>query len=58
MRMYIAGSWVDREEKIEVIHPFDGSVIDTVPKASAEDIDKAIEAAERGALAMARHDGV
>ena len=57
MRMYIAGSWIDREEKIEVIHPFDGSVIDTVPKASAEDIDKAIEAAERGALAMATLTG-
>ena len=52
MKMYIAGKWIDRNEKIEVVHPFDGSVIDTVPQASHGDIEEAIAAAERGAIAM------
>ena len=47
MRMYIGGEWVDRDEKNEVINPYDGSVIDTVPIAGLEDLDMAIGSAER-----------
>lgn len=45
MRMLLNGEWVDREEKIDVLDPFDNSVIDTVPMASPADIDTAYQAA-------------
>ncbi|MFO7867548.1 MAG: aldehyde dehydrogenase family protein [Candidatus Aminicenantes bacterium] len=48
MKMYLNGNWVDRDDKIDVTDPYDGSVIDTVPSASAEDVDKAYAAAEEG----------
>ena len=32
MKMHIGGQWVDKSEKIEVLHPFDGSVVDTIPR--------------------------
>ena len=35
MKMFVAGKWVDKPEQIEVRNPFDGTVIDTVPKADA-----------------------
>ena len=54
MKMYIGGEWVDRDEKVEVLNPYDGSVIDTVPSAGVEDVDLAVASAERGARAMAR----
>ena len=57
MRMYIAGEWVDRGDKIPVINPYDNSVIDTVPRASIEDVDSAIASAERGAAEMAKLSG-
>ncbi len=53
MKMHIGGNWEDRDEKIEVLNPFDGSVVDTVPKASAEDVDRAVATAVRGAEIMA-----
>ena len=46
--MLIGGAWVDRPEKINVDNPYDGSVIDTVPAASAADIDAAIGSAAEG----------
>ena len=54
MRMYIGGEWVDRDDKVEVLNPYDGSVIDTVPSAGIEDVDLAVASAERGAREMAR----
>ncbi|MFQ5913793.1 MAG: aldehyde dehydrogenase family protein [Nitrospinota bacterium] len=54
MRSYIAGQWIDKKEKIEVLNPFDGSVIDTVPKCDAEDVNRALESAARGAKVMAK----
>ena len=32
MKMYIAGEWVDKAETMDVVNPYDGSVVDTVPK--------------------------
>lgn len=52
MKMYINGDWVDRDQKIEVLNPFDGSLVDTVPKATAEDVEAAIAGAVRGAEIM------
>ena len=45
MKMLISGSWVDASDKetIDVTNPYDGSFLDTVPSASKEDVDKAIE---------------
>ena len=48
MKMFIAGKWIDKAEKIEVRNPYDNSLIDTVPKADAEDVEKAIQSAQRG----------
>lgn len=48
MRMYLNGEWVDRPEKIDVVDPFDGSLIDTVPKASFADVETALAAAQKG----------
>jgi len=48
MKMLLNGQWVDRDEKIDVTDPFDNSVIDTVPAASADDIETALASAVRG----------
>ena len=53
VRMYIGGEWVDRDEKIQVTNPYDGTVINTVPRAGIEDVDAAVASAERGAAVMA-----
>jgi glyceraldehyde-3-phosphate dehydrogenase (NADP+) len=54
MKMYIGGAWVEGREKIEVLNPFDGSVLDTVPKATAQEVQTALASAARGAEAMAK----
>lgn len=54
MQMYINGQWVDRAATMPVYNPFDGSVIDTVPRGSAADVDAAIASAARGAAVMAK----
>lgn len=48
MKMLLNGEWVGRNERIEVRDPFDNSVIDTVPAATARDVESALEAADRG----------
>ena len=53
MKMYIAGKWIDKAQTIDVTNPFDGSVIDTVPRGEPSDVEAAIDSAERGAKAMA-----
>ena len=57
MKMFVGGEWVDKSEKIEVINPFDGSVLDTVPKADAEDVRKAVTGAVDGARIMREMPG-
>ena len=54
MKMYIGGEWVDKEQKIVVRNPFDGSEVDTVPRGDAGDVDIAIGSAEQGAVVMAK----
>ena len=48
MKMIIGGQFVDKDEKIDVLQPFDGSVVDTVPRGTVEDVDKAIAIAQKG----------
>ena len=57
MKMYVAGQWIDKPEKIDVLNPYDNSVIDTVPRAEAADVDRALASATRGASVMARLPG-
>jgi acyl-CoA reductase-like NAD-dependent aldehyde dehydrogenase len=57
MKMYVAGQWIDAPRTIEVRNPYDGSVIDTVPRAVPGDVERALESAARGAPAMARLSG-
>lgn len=53
MRMYIAGQWTEGHDTIQVLNPFDGSLVDTVPHASPKEVDQALESAARGAAIMA-----
>ena len=52
MKMLLGGKWVDRAQKIEVRNPFDGSVVDTVPRADLSDVEEALATAQRGAAVM------
>ena len=48
MKMLLDGQWVDRDKKIDVIDPFDGSVIDTVPAGNKDDVETALASAVKG----------
>jgi glyceraldehyde-3-phosphate dehydrogenase (NADP+) len=52
MRMFLCGQWQDRPEKIDVTNPYDGRVIDTVPRGTSGDVDKALATLVEGAKAM------
>ena len=54
MKMYIGCQWVDREDSITVLNPFDQSIIDTVPRGTASDVETAISSAAKGAEIMAK----
>ena len=57
MKMHICGGWVDKEDKIEVHNPFDGSVVDTIPRADSDDVERTLATAVRGAKIMAAIPG-
>ena len=57
MKMYIGGEWVDKDDKIPVVNPYDGSTIDTVPRGTAQDVEATVASAERGAAVMAKISG-
>ena len=52
MKMFIRGAWKDTAESIEVKNPYDQSVVDTVPRADAGDVDEALDGAVEGAEVM------
>jgi glyceraldehyde-3-phosphate dehydrogenase (NADP+) len=52
--MLLAGRWVERSQVIEVRDPDDGSLVGTVPAASAADMTTAISAAVDAAREMRR----
>ena len=52
MQLFLNGKWRDLREKTEVLNPFDGSVIDTVPSASPAEIAAAIDGLAWGAETM------
>ncbi len=57
MKMFLAGRWVDGAGSSQVKNPFDGSVVDTVPKADATAVENAIAGAVAGAGEMRRTTG-
>ena len=57
MHAFFAGTWVDRDQKIDVKHPFDGHIVDTVPRLGPADADAAIAGAIAGAQAMRQLSG-
>lgn len=52
MKMFLAGGWVDKPQRLDVRNPYDDTVIDTVPKADAGDVDRALAGAVAGAKTM------
>ena len=54
-KMYIGGEWVESEsgERMDVWSPGDGSLIGSVPKGTAADVQKAIAAAKKAQKEMA-----
>jgi acyl-CoA reductase-like NAD-dependent aldehyde dehydrogenase len=57
MKMLIAGKWLDKAERIEVRNPFDDTLIDTVPRADAADVERALAGAVEGAKIMRAMSG-
>src|SRR2546430_17098595 len=57
MRIFFAGQWQDRDQKIEVRNPYDATIVDTVPQATATDVEAAIAGAVQGAALMRKLSG-
>jgi glyceraldehyde-3-phosphate dehydrogenase (NADP+) len=52
MRMFLATEWQDRAAVTNVMNPFNGEVIDTVPRGTTADVDTAIATLVEGAMLM------
>ena len=52
MQLFLNGEWNGLSDTAEVVNPYDGSVIDTVPCAAPAEITSAIDGLARGAQAM------
>lgn len=48
MKMLLDDTWVERQHAEEIRDPYDGSVVDTVPLATREDVSRAVDAARAG----------
>jgi acyl-CoA reductase-like NAD-dependent aldehyde dehydrogenase len=57
MKMYVAGKWIDKPQTVNVVNPYDNSVIDTVPLADRSDVERALTSAVHGAQVMAKLPG-
>ncbi|MEM9366695.1 MAG: aldehyde dehydrogenase family protein [Planctomycetota bacterium] len=57
MKFFLAGTWQDRDARLDVINPGNGDVLDTVPIASEADVESALESAVEGAKVMAALTG-
>jgi len=56
-QMYVAGQWINKSQTINVLNPYDNSVIDTVPRADQSDVERALGSAVRGAQVAAKLPG-
>ena len=52
MEMFLQGEWVSGNQRVEVVNPYNGASIDTVPVGSAKDIESALDGLEQGAKVM------
>ncbi len=52
MKMFLQGEWVSGTQCAEVVNPYNGASIDTVPVGSAKDIESALDGLEQGAKVM------
>lgn len=43
--MFIGGSWVAGDERTDVVHPYDGRVVGSVPVATSNQVERAVDAA-------------
>src|SRR5205807_2178886 len=41
MKMYVGTEWIDKPKTIPVLNPYDGSQVDTIPRADAHAIERA-----------------
>ena len=55
--MYLAGDWTTGDGELEIVNPWLGDVVDTVPNADPAQIDRALDAAVQGAAEMAALSG-
>jgi succinate-semialdehyde dehydrogenase/glutarate-semialdehyde dehydrogenase len=57
-KMLVAGEWVDSSSRsqVEVLNPATGEVVDTVPQATPEDVDRAVAAAKAAFRDWSRTD--
>ncbi|NOZ95112.1 MAG: aldehyde dehydrogenase family protein [Acidobacteria bacterium] len=51
-KLFLAGSWVDGEDVMEIRSPYDGKVVSRVHRGGPEALEMAVEAAERHAVRM------
>lgn len=54
MRMFVAGEWIAGSGTQEIHSPWSGELVDTVPIAGPDHVERALAAAVEGAQAMAR----
>ena len=52
MKMFLQGQWQERGTTAEVVHPYDGTVLDTVPVGTPVDITAALDGLEQGVAVM------
>ena len=52
MKMYINGNWTSGASEMDVVNPYTGQPFETVPLAALEDVERAIDSASRGVVAM------
>ena len=57
MKMFVAGDWVDGEETIPVLNPFNNEEIDSIPKATATHGETALAYAVEGAKHIRKLSG-
>lgn len=51
--MLIGGKWVEAKKTFEVRNPYDGSLLGQVPEATKQDVNRAMEAAQKGFKSLA-----
>lgn len=54
MKMFVAGAWCDSRKTLEVVSPYDATVVGTVPLGTPDDITRAVDTLLNGASVMRR----